>query len=316
MKKLYPVVALCACAIFLSGQSKEQATNNDKAAPADSADRNRITLDVSRVNMLYTVSDKKGRFVTDLTKGDFEVFESKKPQAIIEFAAESDLPLRLAILIDTSNSVRDRFHFQQEAATAFIDGTVRPEHDKAMIVSFDTAAELVADLTSNVGELERAVANLRPGGGTSLYDAVFFACRDKLMQDQPLYKFRRAMVILSDGDDNQSRYTRDQALEMAQKADVNVYTISTNITRTETDGDKVLRYFAQETGGLAFFPFKVSDLDQDFENIANELRHQYNIFYRPEPLKADGLYHPVEIRVKGHKELIVRARKGYYAPKL
>jgi Ca-activated chloride channel homolog len=224
--------------------------------------------------------------------------------------------LRLAVLIDTSNSVRERFHFQQEAATAFIDGTVRPEHDKAMIVSFDTAAELVADLTGNVGELERGIANLRPGGGTSLYDAIFFACRDKLMQDQPLYKFRRAMVVLSDGDDNQSRYTRDQALEMAQKADVNVYTISTNISRTETDGDKVLRYFADETGGLSFFPFKASDLDQDFENIANELRHQYNIFYRPEPLKADGLYHPVEIRVKGHKELVVRARKGYYAPKL
>jgi Ca-activated chloride channel homolog len=123
-------------------------------------------------------------------------------------------------------------------------------------------------------------------------------------------------VILSDGEDNQSRYTRDQALEMAQKADVNVYTISTNITRIETDGDKVLRYFAAETGGQAFFPFKVSDLNQDFENIANELRHQYNIFYRPEPLKTDGLYHPVEIRVKGHKELLVRARKGYYAPKL
>jgi Ca-activated chloride channel homolog len=316
MQRLYPVVALCACSLLLSGQSKDQAKNNDKTTPPDTGDRTRITLDVSRVSMLYTVSDKKGRFVTDLSKGDFEVFESKKPQAIIEFSAESDLPLRLAVLIDTSNSVRERFHFQQEAATAFIDGTVRPEHDKAMIVSFDTAAELVADLTGNVGELERGIANLRPGGGTSLYDAIFFACRDKLMQDQPLYKFRRAMVILSDGDDNQSRYTRDQALEMAQKADVNVYTISTNITRTETDGDKVLRYFADETGGLSFFPFKASDLDQDFENIANELRHQYNIFYRPEPLKADGLYHPVEIRVKGHKELIVRARKGYYAPKL
>jgi VWFA-related protein len=316
MKKLYPVVALCALSLLLSGQSKEQSNDAGKAAPPDTGDRTRITLDVSRVNMLYTVSDKKGRFVTDLTKNDFEVFESKKPQAIIEFAAESDLPLRLAILIDTSNSVRDRFHFQQEAATAFIDGTVRPDHDKAMIVSFDTAAELVADLTGDIAELEKGVANLRPGGGTSLYDAVFFACRDKLMQDQPLYKFRRAMVILSDGDDNQSRYTRDQALEMAQKADVNVYTISTNITRTETDGDKVLRYFAEETGGLSFFPFKASDLDQDFENIANELRHQYNIFYRPEPLKADGLYHPVEIRVRGHKELIVRARKGYYAPKL
>jgi len=311
MKKLYLIVALCACSIFLSGQS----TNAGKAAPPDVGDRARITLDVSRVNMLYTVSDKKGRFVTDLTKDEFEVFESKKPQTIIEFAAETDLPLRLAILIDTSNSVRDRFHFQQEAATAFIDGTIRPEHDKAMIVSFDTAAELVADLTGNVGDLERAVENLRPGGGTALYDAIFFACRDKLMEDQPLYKFRRAMVVLSDGDDNQSRYTRDQALEMAQKADVNVYTISTNITRVESDGDKVLRYFSQETGGQSFFPFKASDLNQDFENIANELRHQYNIFYRPEPFRADGLYHSVEIRVKGHKELIVRARKGYYAPK-
>jgi VWFA-related protein len=316
MKKLYFAAAFCVFALLLSGQSKEAAKNNEKAAQSDLSEKNRITLDVSRVNMLYTVSDKKGRFVTDLTKDDFEVFESKKPQAIIEFAAESDLPLRLAILIDTSNSIRDRFHFQQEAATAFIDGTLRPEHDRAMIVSFDTAAELVADLTDNIGDLEKAVANLRPGGGTSLYDAIFFACRDKLMEDQPLYKFRRAMVILSDGEDNQSRYTRDQALEMAQKADVTVYSISTNITRIETDGDKVLRYFAEETGGQAFFPFKASDLSQSFENIANELRHQYNIFYRPEPLKVDGLYHPVEIRVKGHKELIVRARKGYYAPKL
>jgi Ca-activated chloride channel family protein len=316
MKKLYLVVTFCVFALLLSGQSKDQAKNNEKAAPSDSSDKNRITLDVSRVNMLYTVSDKKGRFVTELTKDDFEVFESKKPQTIIEFAAETDLPLRLAILIDTSNSIRDRFHFQQEAATAFIDGTVRPEHDRAMIVSFDTAAELVADLTDNIADLEKAIEHLRPGGGTSLYDAIFFACRDKLMEDQPLYKFRRAMVILSDGEDNQSRYTRDQALEMAQKADVNVYTISTNITRIETDGDKVLRYFADETGGQSFFPFKASDLSQSFENIANELRHQYNIFYRPEPLKVDGLYHPVEIRVKGHKELIVRARKGYYAPKL
>jgi VWFA-related protein len=316
MKTLYPVAALCTLSLLLNGQSgATKGTQTPPPASADSQDT-RITLDVSRVNMLFTVSDKKGRFVTDLTKDDFEVFESKKPQNIIEFAAESDLPLRLAILIDTSNSIRDRFHFQQEAATAFIDGTVRPRQDKAMVVSFDTAAELVADLTDEVGSLEKAIQSLRPGGGTSLYDAVFFACRDKLMQDQPLYKFRRAMVILSDGDDNQSLHTRDQALEMAQKADVTIYSISTNITRIETEGDKILRYFASETGGQAFFPFKASDLSQSFENIANELRHQYNVFYRPEPLKVDGLYHPVEIRVKARKDLVVRARKGYYAPKL
>ena len=314
MKMLYPVVALLSMSLALNSQPKNGKA--DKNAPPDSQDKNRITLDVSRVNMLFTVSDKKGRFITDLTKDDFDVFESKKPQDIIEFSAESDLPLRLAILIDTSNSIRERFRFQQEAAIAFIDGTVRPRQDKALVVSFDTAAELVTDLTDEVPALEKAIQGLRPGGGTSMYDAIFFACRDKLMQDQPLYKFRRAMVILSDGEDNQSRYTRDQALEMAQKADVTVYTISTNITRIETDGDKVLRYFAAETGGQVFFPFKATDLNQSFENIANELRHQYNIFYRPEPLRTDGLYHPVDIRVKGHRDMVVRARKGYYAPKL
>jgi VWFA-related protein len=157
---------------------------------------------------------------------------------------------------------------------------------------------------------------LRPGGGTALYDAIYFSCRDKLIQDQPRHRFRRAMVILSDGEDNQSRYTRNQALEMAQKADVVIYTISTNITRVETDGDKVLKFFARETGGLAFFPFKVEDLAQSFENISNELRHQYTLMYRPEPLIADGQWKPFEVRVKGRKDLVVRSRKGYYAPKI
>lgn len=264
------------------------------------------------MNMLFTVTDKKGRFVTDLNKNDFEVFESKKPQTILEFTSETNLPLRLAILIDTSNSVRDRFKFQQEAAVSFINSVMR-EQDKAIVVSFDTAAELVADLTNDTNKLEDAVRHLRPGGGTALYDAIYFACKEKLMQDRPLYKFRRAMVILSDGEDNESRYSRDQALEMAQRADTVIYTISTNISHIETEGDKVMRYFAQQTGGAAFFPFQAKDLNQSFENIANELRHQYDLFYRPEPLRADGQYHPVEIKVRGRKDLVVRARKGYYA---
>jgi VWFA-related protein len=184
------------------------------------------------------------------------------------------------------------------------------------VVSFDTTAELVADLTENTEALNNAIHNLRPGGGTALYDAIFFSCRDKLMQDQPRFKFRRAMVILSDGEDNQSRYTRDQALEMAHKADVVIYTISTNRSGVDSDGDKVLKYFAEQTGGQVFFPFKAQDLAQSFENIANELRHQYNVLYRPDPLKTDGMYHPVEVKVKGRKDLIVRARHGYYAPLL
>ncbi|MBS1872040.1 MAG: VWA domain-containing protein [Acidobacteria bacterium] len=298
--------------VLLAASPAQQAK---KAESADNADQSRIVVDVQRVNLLFTVADKKGRFVTDLKREDFEVIENKKQQNILEFTAESNLPLRLAILIDTSNSIRERFRFEQEAAVEFINSLMRPE-DKAVVVSFDTAAELVADLTSDTEALGKAIRNLRPGGGTALYDAMFFTSRDKLMQDQPRHKFRRAMVVISDGEDNQSRYTRDQALEMAQKADVVVYTISTNNLRNPTDGDKVLRYFSSETGGLAFFPFKAQDLAQSFENIANELRHQYNLLYRPEPLRTDGLWHAIDLRVKGRKDLVVRTRKGYYAPRM
>lgn len=302
---------VCAAVFSLAASGLAQLSSR----PAREADPNTsITLDVFRVNMLFTVSDKKGRFVTDLKKEDFEVFEGKRPQQILEFIAESDLPLRIAILIDTSNSIRERLRFQQEAAIEFINSVMRPQ-DKAVVVAFDTGPELVADLTNNVETLASAIRSLRAGGGTSLYDAIFFACRDKLMQDQPLQKYRRAMIIISDGEDNQSRYSRDQALEMAHKADVTIYAISTNISRIQTDGDKVLKYFAEETGGLVFFPFKVQDLAQSFDNIANELRHQYSILYRPEPLRADGQFRPVTIKVKNRKDMVVRARSGYYAPR-
>ncbi|MFZ0593361.1 MAG: VWA domain-containing protein [Bryobacteraceae bacterium] len=309
----YFVVILAALGIAavvntgsVAAQDKQSTNSNTDNAPAQ------FSSDVTRVNMLFTVTDRRGRFITDLNRDDFEIFENKKPQEISEFTSESDLPLRLAILVDTSNSIRDRFRFQQEAAVNFINGVMR-DQDKATVVSFDSSAELVADLTSDTAKLENAIRELRPGGGTALYDAIYFACRDKLMHDQPLYKFRRAMVILSDGEDNNSRLSRDQALEIAQKADVVVYTISTNTSRQETEGDKIMHYFADQTGGLAFFPFQASELNQSFENIANELRHQYNLFYRPTPLKNDGQFHTVQIRVRGRKDLIVRARKGYYA---
>jgi VWFA-related protein len=314
MKKQYLLAGLLLTALTGSlciGQNTFSNANPPNQEPPDA----RIILDVTRVNILFTVTDKKGRFITDLGKDDFEVLEKKKGQTISQFTAESDLPLRLAILIDTSNSIRDRFRFEQQAAVEFINSTVRPRQDKAMLVSFDSSTELVSDLTDDPEKLAAAVRSLRPGGGTSLYDAIFYACRDKLQLDQPRDKFRRALIIVSDGDDNQSRVTRDQALEMAQKADTVIYAISTNISRIEGSGDKVLKYLAAETGGQAFFPFKVEDLSQSFENISNELRHQYNIFYKPEPLLTDGQYHPVDLRVKGRKDLVVRARKGYYAPK-
>jgi VWFA-related protein len=312
MKRWVLLAALGALAAALaSGQQKTAPP------PVQQADEPaRISVDVTRVNMLFTVTDKKGRFVTDLAREDFEVVEGKKPQTIAEFTAESDLPLRLGILIDTSNSVRDRFRFEQDAAAEFLRTVMRARVDKAILVRFDTRAELVTDLIDDPQLLEAGIRGLRPGGGTALYDAIFYACRDKLALDQPRTKFRRAIVIVSDGDDNQSDYTRDQALEMAQKADVVIYAISTNSSRSDTEGDKVLKYFTAETGGRAFFPFQVEDMEQSFENIANELRHQYNILYRPEPLLTDGQWHTVNLRVKGRKDLVVRARAGYYAPKM
>lgn len=273
-----------------------------------------ITLEVTRVNLLFTVTDKRGRFVNNLEKDDFEIIEKKKRQTILEFSAESDLPLRIALLIDTSNSIRDRFKFELEAASQFLTSVIRKERDKALIYTFDTQAELVQDLTDDTELLGKKLRELRPGGGTALYDAIYYACRDRLMLDKPRHKFRRAVVVVGDGEDNSSRYTRDQALEMADKAEAVIFAISTNITRTETDGDKVLKYFARQTGGVPFFPFKAEDLAQDFENIANELRSQYSVLYRPEPLHTDGQYHEVEIRVKMRRDLVVRARKGYYAP--
>lgn len=149
-----------------------------------------------------------------------------------------------------------------------------------------------------------------------MYEAIYLASRDHLMQDQPRHKYRRAIILIGDGDDNASRVSRDQALEMAHKADAVIYCISTNASRVQSDGDRVLKYFAEETGGQSFYPFKAEDLSQDFENIANELRSQYSILYRPEPLITDGRYHPILVRVRNQRALVVRSRKGYYAPKM
>ncbi|HEY1343326.1 MAG TPA: VWA domain-containing protein [Bryobacteraceae bacterium] len=305
------VSGVFALSLGSAAQNLAPPTQPPAAVPTD--DTTRILVDVTRVNMLFTVTDKKGRFITDLNKDDFEVIEGKKPQVIQEFTAETDLPLRIGILVDTSSSIRERFKFEQEAAVQFLNSVVHPGADKAMVVSFDTSAELVADLVDDTLKLDSAIRSLRPGGGTALYDAIFFACRDKLLQDQPRHKFRRAIVLVSDGEDNQSRYSRDQALEMAQKADVVIYAISTNITRIETDGDKVLRYLTQETGGRAFFPSQVTELNAIYTQIADELSSQYTVGYTSKNSRRDGAWRRIVVRV-GRPSVNARTKQGYFAP--
>ena len=272
-----------------------------------------IKVDVARVPLLFTVTDRKNHFITDLNREDFQVYDNQLQQQIREFDRESNLPLRIGVILDTSNSIRTRFTFEQEAAIEFLRGVLAQENDRAFLVSFDTRAELIVDYTNDVEALAAGVRKLRAGGGTALYDAIYYACRDKLPEDQPKEQFRRALVVIGDGEDNRSTVTREDALEMAHKAESVVYTISTNRSGRAEHGDRTLRRFATETGGISFHPFQARDLQQSFANIANELRHQYFILYSPSEFTNDGSFHTVEVYT-GLRNSNVRVRSGYYAP--
>lgn len=302
-------------AVVSLGTTAWAQENGGAESPAVYADDESdvIRIDVARVPLLFTVTDRKNRFVTDLGRDDFEVYDDGFRQEIREFDRESDLPLRIGVILDTSNSIRARFKFEQEAAIEFLQGVLAEEADRAFLVSFDTRAELIVDYTNNIDDLADGVRSLRAGGGTALYDAIYYACRDKLPEDQPKEQFRRALVVIGDGEDNRSSVTREDALEMAHKAEAVVYTISTNRTGTAQGGDRTLRRLAQETGGVAFHPFQARDLQQSFANIANELRHQYFILYSPSQFASDGAFHRVEV-VTRHRNATVRVRSGYYAP--
>ena len=274
-----------------------------------------IKATTNEVNVVFTVTDKHGKRVTDLKQADFRVEDDNKPPAEVRsFHAETNLPLQLGLLIDASNSVRDRFKFEQESAIEFLNQTVHPTYDRAFVVGFDATPEVTQDFTNNTELLAHGVRELRPGGGTALYDALYFACRDKLMKASKATPVRRAIILLSDGDDNLSHVTMGEAIEMAQRAETIVYTISTNVSGTKGNGDKILERIADATGGRPFFPFQVRDVVNDFAEIQEELRSQYAISYKPADFKPDGHYRTIEIVANDRKNFRVRARRGYYAP--
>ena len=288
------------------------ASLSQSLSAADSATT--ITKTVNEVNVVFTVTDKHGRYVKDLARADFSVLDDSKPAQPRSFHNETDLPLQVGLLVDASNSVRDRFKFEQEAAIEFLNQTVRPRYDKAFVVGFDVTPEVTQDFTDNTEALSRGVRTLRPGGGTAMYDALYFACRDKLLKEQQNGPVRRAIILLTDGDDNMSHVTREEAIDMALRADVIVYTISTNVTGSRHAGDKVLERIADATGGRPFFPFQLNDVANAFVEIQDELRSQYALSYKPSDLRTDGRYHTIEILAQNHKGLRVRSRRGYYAP--
>jgi Ca-activated chloride channel homolog len=325
----YTKLALClgiltlAAPFRVQGQSPYLATassvlpNTALSVSADEDQNSVLTIKkrVDEVNVLFIATDRHGKFVRNLNQTDFAILDDHKPpQSIENFRRETDLPLELGLLVDTSGSIHSRFDFEQQAAVDFLQHTLRRNFDRAFVMGFNSHSQVTQDFTDNVSLLSTGVQRLRDGGGTALYDAIYRACRDKLIKDKSDHPVRHAIIVISDGEDNQSEFSKAQAIEMAQRAEVIIYAISTDDSGLILRGDKALQQLADATGGRAFFPFKEKDIKNSFSAIEDELRSQYVVSYRPADFDADGRYRSIEITAL-KKDLQVRARKGYFAPR-
>src|SRR5262249_53820993 len=287
---------------FVDGQqAPQQSQTPPPTAPAPAArpqDEQTISVEVNLVNILFTVADKKGKFVTNLRKDDFKVYEDEKTQTITNFSSESNLPLTISLLVDTSGSIRDKLKFEEEAAIEFFYSTLQRGKDKALVISFDSGVDLLQDFTDDPEKLADKIRKIRAGGGTSLYDAIYLAVNQKLAGQNG----RRIVILITDGDDNSSRVSLTETLEAAQRNEVTVYAISTNSTaffgsKEQERSYKNLKKLAEETGGKAFFPLKIQDLASSFLDIHDELRSQYQIGYRPLNAKQDGTFRRIRVDV-------------------
>jgi Ca-activated chloride channel family protein len=290
-----------------------------------------LKREVRLVNIVFSVLDKHNHLVTDLGKNDFEVFDDDIPQQVEFFSRETNLPLRIGLLLDTSNSIHSRLEFEQQAAFDFLYHIVRPGKDLAFLMTFDTHPQVQQAFTSNLDLMRQSIFTQRAGGGTALYDAIYDASNNYLRNPPPPEtgtNVRRVLVVISDGLDDLSDHARSTAIEMAERAGVVIYTISTTnkwvspdqqtadsmpYLMHRTEGDKVLQQFADDTGGRSFYPYRVEDLGQAFVDISTELRSQYSIAYTPSTHAADGKFHPIRIELVHHHGLKVRARQGYWA---
>jgi Ca-activated chloride channel family protein len=281
-----------------------------------------VTVTVVDVPLNVSVSDNRGRNITNLKKEDFKVFEDDKLQTIRAFRTDLDLPLSIALLIDASGSIVDKIKFEQAAATDFFFNTIQRKKDRAAVISFDSTAYLQSDDTPDgfsdePERLSEAVKRIRAGGGTAVHDAIYTSVKSKLALEKE--GRRRVLILISDGEDTQSRYSLTEALEMAQRHDTTIYVISTNKTsdtrsREKVKGDEVLQKLADETGGKAYFPLKLDDLASDFQKIGEELRSQYVLSYSPTNLIFDGNYRKVRVEMTD-KKYKARTRQGYFALK-
>jgi len=272
-----------------------------------------FSVDVANVDVLFTVTDRKGRSVRNLKQEHFRVYEDDSQQTITTFSAGANLPLNIALLVDVSGSVRDKLRFEQEAAAEFFRSTLVRNKDSAVAITFDTRVELIQDYTDDPGILSKSMRKMRAGGGTALFDAVYLAVTRKLKDREG----KRILVINSDGEDTASRTNMTDAINTAQRNDVIIYAISTNSSGFWGDrsrrGDDILQALTEPTGGRVFSPSKAEDLGPSFRDITQELRYQYGLSYSSTNLARDGGYRQIRIE-PSDKKYVVRAREGYFAP--
>jgi VWFA-related protein len=262
----------------------------------------RIEVAVDLVNVNFSAMDNRGRMIPGLMAGDFMVEEDGKVQTVTAFAREHELPLTLALLVDISPSVEDVFDEEKLTASRFLKSVLGPR-DLALVISFDRDATLVQDFTEDLTSLQTAVHDLKLSkAGTSLFDAVYLAAQEKLAREAG----RKAIVLISDGEDTTSIYNASKAMIAAHKSNAVIYTIS------NAGNSGTLRRMAEETGGAFFRIRREGDFEKIFEQIALELRTQYSIAYHSTNSVHDGAFRRIKIIPK-NSDITVRARRGYYA---
>ncbi len=275
-----------------------------------------ITAQVSEVYLTFTVTDRHGHFINDLKQSDFALLDDgKAPAQVYRFEQNTNLPLRVGLVIDTSTSIRQRFAFEQQAATEFLLQILRPASDKAFVEGFDLAPDYKQNWTNNLDALTAGIQGLHSGGGTALFDAVYSGCHDKML-DATLHHepARKAVILISDGDDNQSHSYLEDAIKECQRAETSVYTISTNMSPSRDRGDDTLQKIADATGGRAYYPNRIEDMSNSFAQIQQELRSQYALSYKPADFSTNGAFRTIYLFCLDRKYQ-VRSRTGYFAPR-
>src|SRR6185503_17032882 len=323
---LLVILAALSLVIVSATAQKPQPSPPKTVTPVPTPDPNqeKEVVNIRRVRLPITVIDKKGQFVSGLTANDFLVMEDKIPQRIDSFTSEdnNNLPLYVGVLMDTSPSTAAKLKFEQESAMNFIQTVVRPRKDRVLFATFDHEITLRQDFTDRLELLDRAVFSVKKTGEkTALYDAIWQFCDEKMRSAQG----RRALVIITDGDDTYSRADINDAIDIAQRTETTIYAISTKAGLSGTvpgveagtvkdHGDKNMERLCDETGGMAFFTGDMLALERSFTKIANELRSQYLITYKPSNERYDGSYRKVEVKLlNANDKYKLRTKRGYKA---